>query len=256
MPRIASSRLHRILARGLRKAKLPFREHVGLSGTSPDFVLETPEGKTIVVVVQPWAATPTLVQRATDQILRYDKAKVADAVFLVLEGLKRNRPDRGLLTLEGAVRVLSDIVGTAASGAASRASPEPQTPLIFAAMPFHKKYQNTYWQGMVPAAEAVGAQCKRLDMTHFSDDIIPTMKSWIRHSIAVIADLSGSNPNVLYEAGYAHALNKPAVHLCSTPLNKLPFDVSTWPTLEYKVGAVPRLAPRLIATLEDLLGVT
>ena len=29
---------------------------------------------------------------------------------------------------------------------------------------------------------------------------------------AVIVDLSEAKPNVLYEAGYAHALNKPCIH--------------------------------------------
>ena len=73
----------------------------------------------------------------------------------------------------------------------------------------------------------------------------------IRQSVGVIADLSEAKPNVLYEAGYAHALNKPCVHICSTSIEKLPFDVShgrrrciirarhtNWPKLAQRLKAI------------------
>ena len=55
----------------------------------------------------------------------------------------------------------------------------------------------------------------------------------IEASIAVIIDLSEAKPNVLYETGYVHALSKPTVHICSTPMSGLPFDVRNWNTLKY-----------------------
>lgn len=45
----------------------------------------------------------------------------------------------------------------------------------------------------------------------------------IRNSAIVIADITPDNPNVFYEVGYAHALNKPTILLCEKVIrDKLP----------------------------------
>lgn len=52
----------------------------------------------------------------------------------------------------------------------------------------------------------------------------------------IIADISGFNPNVMYEMGFAHTLNKPTI-LLSQELGKnekLPFDISHMVTIPYK----------------------
>ncbi|MCP4203932.1 MAG: hypothetical protein GY769_18600 [bacterium] len=53
--------------------------------------------------------------------------------------------------------------------------------------------------------------------------------------------------------GYAHALNKPIIQLTSISVDDLPFDVQTWPTLSYKIGAVSELAPELAKRLKTVL---
>jgi hypothetical protein len=57
----------------------------------------------------------------------------------------------------------------------------------------------------------------------------------------VIVDLSEANPNVRYEAGYAHALNKPCIHIRSPSTEKLVFDVSHWKTTLYHPGQTHEL---------------
>lgn len=75
----------------------------------------------------------------------------------------------------------------------------------------------------------------------------------IRESLAVIVDLSESKPNVLYEAGYAHGLDKKTIHICSTPLEKLPFDVRNWQTLKYELGQTYELREKLALQLKGVL---
>ena len=74
----------------------------------------------------------------------------------------------------------------------------------------------------------------------------------IRKSTAVIVDLSESKPNVLYEAGFAHALKKPCIHICSTALEKLPFDVAQWKTTPYEAGQTHKLRRDLTQRLKTI----
>ena len=120
-------------------------------------------------------------------------------------------------------------------------------------MPFKAVYDDTYFNAMVPAADSVQAVCERTDQMQFTGDIIAKIKQRIEHSDAVIVDLSESNPNVMYEAGFAHALNRPTIHVCSTVLKDLPFDVSTWPTISYEKGQTYKLKPLLTEKLRAIV---
>jgi hypothetical protein len=139
---------------------------------------------------------------------------------------------------------------------APRPAPEPAASkrTVFAAMPFAGEYDDTYFIAMSHAAEQVGAECKRVDRKEFSDDIVAEIKRLITSSIAVIVDLSEAKPNVLYEAGYAHALKKPTVHICSTPLSELPFDVRNWNTIPYRRGQTALLKEPLVRRLKAVMG--
>jgi nucleoside 2-deoxyribosyltransferase len=75
----------------------------------------------------------------------------------------------------------------------------------------------------------------------------------IRKSTVVIVDLSESKPNVLYEAGFAHALKKPCIHICSTPMDKLPFDVAQWKTTPYQSGQTHKLRKDLTQRLKAIV---
>ena len=49
----------------------------------------------------------------------------------------------------------------------------------------------------------------------------------------VIADITPDNPNVYYELGYAHGIDKPTILLSDRKREELPFDVSGFRTLFY-----------------------
>lgn len=79
------------------------------------------------------------------------------------------------------------------------------------------------------------------------------IRSLIRQSVAVICDLSDARPSVLYEAGFSHALEKPTIHVCATPMSELPFDVRNWNTLAYEQGRTVYLREPLTARLQAAL---
>ena len=61
----------------------------------------------------------------------------------------------------------------------------------------------------------------------------------IRRADVVVADITGSNPNVFYELGLAHALGK-EVLIVAQGVERPPFDVSTARLLRYELTR-PRL---------------
>jgi len=120
-------------------------------------------------------------------------------------------------------------------------------------MPFDPSYDDTFLVAMAHAAKTVNAACKRVDRTEFVGDIVEEIRRLIDASIAVIVDLSEGRPNVLYEAGYAHALGKPSVHISSTPLSDLPFDVRNWNTIPYTRGGTMILRGPLSTRLKAVV---
>lgn len=120
-------------------------------------------------------------------------------------------------------------------------------------MPFSQEFDDVYFVAITHAAESVGAVRKRVDTEWFEGDIMQKIKQDIKDSIAVIADLSGAKPNVLHEVGFSHGVGKPTIHICSTPLEKLPFDVETWNTIPYSKGRTFSLKEKLAQMLREVL---
>jgi hypothetical protein len=125
---------------------------------------------------------------------------------------------------------------------------------IFAAMPFAPEYDDVFFVAMAFAAEQVNAVCRRVDQDNFSGDIVSRIEELIRASDAVIADISESKPNVLYETGFAHGVGRPRVHICCTELENMPFDVRNWNTLRYTRGRTCQLREPLAQRLATIFG--
>jgi hypothetical protein len=55
----------------------------------------------------------------------------------------------------------------------------------------------------------------------------------IQESELVVADLTGHNPNVLYELAVRHGIEKPVIHVIEPRISKIPFDVAGFRTIEF-----------------------
>jgi hypothetical protein len=87
-------------------------------------------------------------------------------------------------------------------------------PHAFVAMPFDEAFDDVFYYGITGPVERAGLLCERMDRSVFTGDIVETMKRRIRTADVVVADLSGGNPNVYLEVGFAWAAGVPTVLLC------------------------------------------
>ncbi len=238
------------VSRLLSNAGFKFEQQPSIGGLRPDFVVYGPEDQKVIVEVKVWSPGGGNTARALEQVERYREIAEVDDAFLVIPELKKNYGTRGVVNPATLLASLDAALKKRKRKRPGRTKKvPPSNRLVFAAMPFSREYDDTYLVAMSYAAKKATAACARVDDTEFSGDIIEEIKRLINESIAVIVDLSDSKPNVLYEAGYAHALGKPAVHICSTPLSRLPFNVRNWNTIDYNIGQTSLLRKPLASRL-------
>lgn len=164
-------------------------------------------------------------------------------VALLLPSLRKGNPQRGVYGAADLDPLLEAWSGYKPHTRKAQAAPpavETNRPSIFPAMPFDTKFNDVFVRAIVPAADAVGATVKRVDEPDifFNQAVIDEIKQRIGAAKLVICDLSGKNPNVMWECGYAHALEKFVIHITSDRHKALPFDTQDWPTHRYVRGGV------------------
>lgn len=104
--------------------------------------------------------------------------------------------------------------------------------LCFVLMPFAAEFQLVYADAIKPAMTRLGWDCRRADEIYEPREIINIICQEIHRSRLVIADLTGRNPNVFYELGYAHAAGKNTLLLAQS-IADVPFDLRHRQLIEY-----------------------
>jgi hypothetical protein len=97
-------------------------------------------------------------------------------------------------------------------------------PFVFVLIPFDQAFSDIYKFGIKGAADDVGAYAERVDEQIFSEGMLDRIFNQISKADVIVADMTGRNPNVFYEVGYAHALGK-IVLLLTQNADDIPFDL-------------------------------
>ena len=105
-------------------------------------------------------------------------------------------------------------------------------PFVFVLMPFRPEFDDIYQVGIKAACLSAGAYCERVDEQIFLENILDRVYNQIAKADIIISVMTGRNPNVFYETGYAHALNKRAILLTQIADN-IPFDLKHYPHIVY-----------------------
>lgn len=99
---------------------------------------------------------------------------------------------------------------------------------------FDKRYEDVF----EPAISAAGLVPYRVDKDPSVSIPIDDIESGIRNSEICFAEISTDNPNVWFELGYAIAVPKEVVLVCSEERkSKFPFDVQHRNIIKYKTDA-------------------
>lgn len=125
----------------------------------------------------------------------------------------------------------------------------------FVAMPFVGNFVNIFDDAIAPALTESGFSPIRADRIKKEGNILDHMIESIRNSSAFLADISGFNPNVMYELGIADTLGKPVIIIFNPAVDNqrktkekgiIPIDIRLKRRIDYKRDDIKKLKSDII----------
>jgi len=103
---------------------------------------------------------------------------------------------------------------------------------VFVGMPFREEQQNAYLYGVKPAVERVGLRTWKADEDLQNIDIMCKICQWVQRSLYGVIDITGWNPNVMFELGLLYGHGKKVV-LIKHQREDVPADLRGLEFIEY-----------------------
>ena len=123
-----------------------------------------------------------------------------------------------------------------------------ETTFAFVLMPFSSDFDDIYRLGIKEPAATLGIRAERVDEQLFTEGILDRIYRQIDAADVIVADMSGKNPNVFYELGYAHAKDKLCI-LLTRDVADIPFDLKGRRHIVYD-GSIQFLREQIVKNLE------
>lgn len=124
----------------------------------------------------------------------------------------------------------------------------------FVVMPFRAELHYLYLYMKRHIETTFGVTCSRGDAKILTIPLLDKIRQEIQEADVIIADCSGRNPNVFYELGMAHVLNKPVVLITGDAIEEAPTDVRAFEFIRYSLDDEVTFFERLDRALRPLLG--
>lgn len=115
--------------------------------------------------------------------------------------------------------------------------------------PFSEPFDAIYSDHVKPILETEGMTVDRADEIFGTQPIIEDIWESINSAELILADVTGKNPNVMYEIGMAHTIGKPVV-IMTQEIEDVPFDLKHYRCIVY------RYTPKGVAALESQISGT
>jgi hypothetical protein len=242
---------------------------VGLAGSQIDIVLkeQTQSGSEVTVAVEckatnrPVGVQPVIAFASISQLLK--QRRLIDRAIIVAKSSFTRHARQAAAEYSMELLEFADLQQRAggrpqAIREAEKEFEEQQSTReldrarrIFVVMPFAKEFEDVYLLGIRDVAEGLGFIVERADDVEHNETILDVICAKIRAADAVIGDTTGSNPNVFYELGYAHALNCPTILIARKGGNP-PFDLQGKNHIFYET--IVELRERLKKRLATIFG--
>src|SRR2546425_13056636 len=97
MKKSSEVRVAEHVAKKLSAAGIQFSQERVVGGFAPDFLLDLPDGRQVIVEVKAWQPLRKNVDRAVRQARYYTAATGVDGTYIVLPGLGRGEPEKGVV---------------------------------------------------------------------------------------------------------------------------------------------------------------
>ncbi|CAA6815189.1 MAG: Unknown protein [uncultured Sulfurovum sp.] len=117
-----------------------------------------------------------------------------------------------------------------------RSSKHKESDFCFTIMPYGDWFDIYYNEIYAPAINEAGLISKRADDLYRPSSIVHDIWQYTKECQLVLADLTGKNPNVLYELGLAHAIAKPVILIVES-MEDIPYDLRALRIIEYNKNA-------------------
>lgn len=126
--------------------------------------------------------------------------------------------------------------------------------LCFVLMPFDKSFNPVYAKAIKPAVRKAKMKAKRADEIFKSPVVVQDIWEYVNKAALIVADVTGKNPNVFYEAGLAHALPKHVIIL-TQERGDVPFDIQhiRWIKYQNSVTGRNKLTKELYRAIKSIL---
>jgi hypothetical protein len=238
----------------LRSLGYTIEEQPLVGQTSPDFLVTSPTGTSAVVEAKMWDSSPASLRHASDLARLYASSSGAFGSYILLPSVPEALVYQNVISPDNLTPLLSQLKkppSRTARRPSVRKAPSPRS-TAFVAMPFEAEFDKVYELAVKPTIARAGHSSIRIDRQYQPGDVVRQIKRAISLCRFVVADLSTSNPNVLFEVGYAEARKRPVIQLCSTSFKKLPFDVRNNNTIAYKPSRLDLLRRRLAKTMGNV----
>lgn len=105
---------------------------------------------------------------------------------------------------------------------------------VFVIMPFKDPYNDYYENILKIAIREIGFSVARSDEIYSPTSFIQTIWRSIINAKMIVAEMTDMNPNVLYELGLCHAINKPVI-MISQSIEHIPADLRHINSIIYNI---------------------
>ena len=108
--------------------------------------------------------------------------------------------------------------------------------LCFVVMPFRPELNYFFLYLRKYLEEKYKIRVERGDANVLTKELMKKISDQIADSSFLIADITGSNANVFFELGIAHATHKPVIFLTQDAPKEAPVDIRQFEFIHYELG--------------------